>query len=137
MIVDNNFAIIGMMSLYLIIACNYKKIYLNATRDETFKCLETYKKLILTSSALCILSCIFLLYITNVQPNSMLSELGFDAFIVSALLSVYSLYYLTDEQRFPNLNKQLTGLARQSMKCLFFILVLRFAIGVVIFTMYP
>lgn len=134
---DENFAAIGMMSLYLIIAFNYKKIYLNATRDETFKYLACYKKLIITSSSLCVISCIFLLYISNIQSNSILSEIGFDAFIVSALLSVYSLYYLTDEKRFSNLNRQLTGIARQCMKYMIFILILRFIIGVVIFTMYP
>lgn len=128
MIMDGDFATISMMSLYLFIAYNYKKIYLNATRDETFKYLKTYKILILISSALCVISGIFLLYITNVQHNSKLSELGFDAFIISALLSVYSLYYLTDEKKFPNLNKKLTNMARKGMKYMFLMLILKFAI---------
>ena len=125
---DGDFATISMMSLYLFIAYNYKKIYLNATRDETFKYLKTYKILILISSALCVISGIFLLYITNVQHNSKLSELGFDAFIISALLSVYSLYCLTDEKKFPNLNKKLTNMARKGMKYMFLMLILKFAI---------
>lgn len=133
---DGNFATISMMFLYLIIAYNYKKIYLNATRDETFKYLKTYRILIIISSALCVISGVFLLYITNVQHNSKLSELGFDAFIISALLSVYSLYYLTDEKKFPNLNKKLTNMARKGMKYMFLILILKFSITLLILIAY-
>lgn len=66
---DGNFAAIGMISSYLLIAFNYKKIYLNATRDDTLKYLECYRKLIITGLSLCVISCIFLLYITNVESK--------------------------------------------------------------------
>lgn len=133
---SGNLATIGMMFLYLIIACNYKKIYLNATRDETFKYLKTYRTLIIISSVLCVVSGIFLLYITNVQHNSTLSEIGFDAFIISALLSVYSLYYLTDEEKFPNLNKKLTNVARKGLRYMFFLLILKLTITLIILAVY-
>ena len=102
-----------------------KKIYLNISRDYEFRYIDKFKELIYLSAALSVLSCILLLYSSNISNNSIVNEIGFDAFMLSMFLTVYSLYYITDGKKFPNINKQIVRTIKLSMKSVFILVVLQ------------
>ena len=121
----NNLAPIIMIAMYIVMMVKCKKIYLNISRDYEFRYIDKFKRLIYLSAALSILSCILLLYSSNISNNSIVNEIGFDAFMLSMFLTVYSLYYITDGKKFPNINKQIVRTIKLSMKSVFILVVLQ------------
>lgn len=121
----NNLAPIIMIAMYIVMMVKCKKIYLNISRDYEFRYIDKFKRLIYLSAALSILSCILLLYSSNISDNSIVNEIGFDAFMLSMFLTVYSLYYITDGKKFPNINKQIVRTIKLSMKSVFILVVLQ------------
>ena len=121
----NNLAPIIMIAMYIVMMVKCKKIYLNISRDYEFRYINKFKRLIYLSAALSILSCILLLYSSNISNNSIVNEIGFDAFMLSMFLTVYSLYYITDGKKFPNINKQIVRTIKLSMKSVFILVVLQ------------
>lgn len=120
----NNLAPIIMIAMYIVMMVKCKKIYLNISRDYTLKHINRFKQLIYLSAALSILSCILLLYSSNISNNGIVNEIGFDAFMLSMFLTVYSLYYITDDKKFPNVNKQIVRTIKLSMKSIFILVLL-------------
>lgn len=120
----NNLAPIIMIAMYIVMMVKCKKIYLNISRDYEFRYIDKFKRLIYLSAALSILSCILLLYSSNISNNSIVNEIGFDAFMLSMFLTVYSLYYITDGKKFPNVNKQIVRTIKLSMKSIFILVLL-------------
>lgn len=121
----NNLAPIIMIAMYIVMMVKCKKIYLNISRDYEFRYIDKFKQLIYLSAALSVLSCILLLYSSNISNNSIVNEIGFDAFMLSMFLTVYSLYYITDGKKFPNINKQIVRTIKLSMKSVFILVVLQ------------
>ena len=121
----NNLAPIIMIAMYIVMMVKCKKIYLNISRDYEFRYIDKFKELIYLSAALSVLSCILLLYSSNISNNSIVNEIGFDAFMLSMFLTVYSLYYITDGKKFPNINKQIVRTIKLSMKSVFILVVLQ------------
>ena len=121
----NNLAPIIMIAMYIVMMVKCKKIYLNISRDYEFRYIDKFKRLIYLSAALSVLSCILLLYSSNISNNSIVNEIGFDAFMLSMFLTVYSLYYITDGKKFPNINKQIVRTIKLSMKSVFILVVLQ------------
>ena len=121
----NNLAPIIMIAMYIVTMVKCKKIYLNISRDYEFRYIDKFKQLIYLSAALSVLSCILLLYSSNISNNSIVNEIGFDAFMLSMFLTVYSLYYITDGKKFPNINKQMVRTIKLSMKSAFILVVLQ------------
>lgn len=121
----NNLAPIIMIAMYIVTMVKCKKIYLNISRDYEFRYIDKFKQLIYLSAALSVLSCILLLYSSNISNNSIVNEIGFDAFMLSMFLTVYSLYYITDGKKFPNINKQMVRTIKLSMKSVFILVVLQ------------
>ena len=121
----NNLAPIIMIAMYIVMMVKCKKIYLNISRDHTFRYINEFKQLIYLSAVLSILSCILLLYSSNISNNSIVNEIGFDAFMLSMFLTVYSLYYITDDKKFPNVNKQIVKTIKLSMKSIFILVLLQ------------
>ena len=121
----NNLAPTIMIAMYIVMMVKCKKIYLNISRDYEFRYIDKFKRLIYLSAALSILSCILLLYSSNISNNSIVNEFGFDAFMLSMFLTVYSLYYITDGKKFPNINKQIVKTIKLSMKSVFILVVLQ------------
>lgn len=121
----NNLAPIIMIAMYIVMMVKCKKIYLNISRDYEFRYIDKFKQLIYLSAALSVLSCILLLYSSNISNNSIVNEIGFDAFMLSMFLTVYSLYYITDGKKFPNINKQIVRTIQLSMKSVFILVVLQ------------
>ena len=101
-----------------------KKIYLNISRDYALKHINRFKQLIYLSAVLSVLSCILLLYSSNISNNGIVNEIGFDAFMLSMFLTVYSLHYITDDKKFPNVNKQIVRTIKLSMKSIFILVLL-------------
>lgn len=97
---------------------------MNISRDYALKHINRFKQLIYLSAALSILSCILLLYSSNISNNGIVNEIGFDAFMLSMFLTVYSLYYITDDKKFPNVNKQIVRTIKLSMKSIFILVLL-------------
>lgn len=120
----NNLAPIIMIAMYIVMMVKCKKIYLNISRDYALKHINRFKQLIYLSAALSILSCILLLYSSNISNNGIVNEIGFDAFMLSMFLTVYSLYYITDDKKFPNVNKQIVRTIKLSMKSIFILVLL-------------
>lgn len=112
----NNLAPIIMIAMYIVMVSKCKNIYLNISRDYEFKYFYKFKRLIYLSAVLSILSCLLLLYSSNISNTIIVNEIGFDAFVISMLLIVYSLYYITDEKKFPNVNRQTVRIRNLSMK---------------------
>lgn len=121
----NNLAPIIMIVMCIVMMVKCKKIYLNISRDYEFRYIDKFKQLIYLSAALSVLSCILLLYSSNISNNSIVNEIGFDAFMLSMFLTVYSLYYITDGKKFPNINKQIVRTIKLSMKSVFILVVLQ------------
>ena len=121
----NNLAPIIMIAMYIVMMVKCKKIYLNISRDYEFRYIDKFKQLIYLSAALSVLSCILLLYSSNISNNSIVNEIGFDAFMLSMFLTVYSLHYITDGKKFPNINKQIVRTIKLSMKSVFILVVLQ------------
>lgn len=121
----NNLAPIIMIAMYIVMMVKCKKIYLNISRDYALKHINRFKQLIYPSAALSILSCILLLYSSNISNNGIVNEIGFDAFMLSMFLTVYSLYYITDDKKFPNVNKQIVKTIKLSMKSIFILVLLQ------------
>ncbi len=121
----NNLAPIIMIAMYIVMMVKCKKIYLNISRDYEFRYINKFKQLIYLSAVLSILSCILLLYSSNISNNNIVNEIGFDAFMLSMFLTVYSLYYITDDKKFPNVNKQIVGTIKLSMKSIFILVLLQ------------
>ena len=111
--------------MYIVMMVKCKKIYLNISRDYEFRYIDKFKQLIYLSAALSVLSCILLLYSSNISNNSIVNEIGFDAFMLSMFLTVYSLHYITDGKKFPNINKQIVRTIKLSMKSVFILVVLQ------------
>ena len=120
----NNLAPIIMIAMYIVMMVKCKKIYLNISRDYALKHINRFKQLIYLSAALSILSCILLLYSSNISNNGIVNEIGFDAFMLSMFLTVYSLYYITDDKKFPNVNKQIVRTIKLSIKSIFILVLL-------------
>ena len=120
----NNLAPIIMIAMYIVMMVKCKKIYLNISRDYALKHINRFKQLIYLSAVLSILSCILLLYSSNISNNSIVNEIGFDAFMLSMFLTVYSLHYITDDKKFPNVNKQIVRTIKLSMKSIFILVLL-------------
>ena len=114
-----------MIAMYIVMMVKCKKIYLNISRDYEFRYIDKFKQLIYLSAALSVLSCILLLYSSNISNNSIVNEIGFDAFMLSMFLTVYSLHYITDGKKFPNINKQIVRTIKLSMKSVFILVVLQ------------
>ena len=121
----NNLAPIIMIAMYIVMMVKCKKIYLNISRDCEFRYINKFKQLIYLSAVLSILSCILLLYSSNISNNNIVNEIGFDAFMLSMFLTVYSLYYITDDKKFPDVNKQIVGTIKLSMKSIFILVLLQ------------
>ena len=102
-----------------------KNIYLNISRDYEFKYFYKFKRLIYLSAVLSILSCLLLLYSSNISNTIIVNEIGFDAFVISMLLIVYSLYYITNEKKFPNVNRQTVRIRNLSMKSILILALLQ------------
>ena len=120
----NNLAPIIMIAMYIVVMVKCKKIYLNISRDYVLRYIDRFKQLIYLSAVLSILSCILLLYSSNISNNSIVNEIGFDAFMLSMFLTVYSLHYITDDKKFPNVNKKIVGTIKFSMKSVFILVLL-------------
>ena len=118
----NNLAPIIMIAMYIVMMVKCKKIYLNISRDYALK--HRFKQLIYLSAVLSVLSCILLLYSSNISNNGIVNEIGFDAFMLSMFLTVYSLHYITDDKKFPNVNKQIVRTIKLSMKSIFILVLL-------------
>lgn len=121
----NNLAPIVMIVMYIVMMVKCKKIYVNISRDYEFRYIDKFRLLIHLSALLSILSCVLLLYSSNISNNSVVNEIGFDAFILSMFLTVYSLYYITDDKKFPNVNRQIVGTIKVSMKSVFILVLLQ------------
>ena len=121
----NNLAPIVMIVMYIVMMVKCKKIYVNISRDYEFRYIDKFRQLIHLSALLSILSCVLLLYSSNISNNSVVNEIGFDAFILSMFLTVYSLYYITDDKKFPNANRQIVGTIKVSMKSIFILVLLQ------------
>ena len=63
----NNLAPIIMIAMYIVMMVKCKKIYLNISRDYEFRYIDKFKELIYLSAALSVLSCILLLYSSNIS----------------------------------------------------------------------
>ena len=122
---NNNLAPIVMIVMYIVMMVKCKKIYVNISRDYEFRYIDKFRQLIHLSALLSILSCVLLLYSSNISNNSVVNEIGFDAFILSMFLTVYSLYYITDDKKFPNVNRQIVGTIKVSMKSIFILVLLQ------------
>ena len=120
----NNLAPIIMIAMYIVMMVKCKKIYLNISRDYALKHINRFKQLIYLSAVLSVLSCILLLYSSNISNNGIVNEIGFDAFMLSMFLTVYSLHYITDDKKFPNVNKQIVRTIKLSMKSIFILVLL-------------
>lgn len=127
----NNFAPILMMAMYVVMVMNYKKIYFNITKDNTFCYIKKFKRLIYLSALLNVFSCLLLLYSINVSNNSIVNEIGFDTFVLSMLLTIYSLYYITNNRDFPNIDKQIVRAIKLSMKSIFVIVLLQIIVSLI------
>lgn len=123
-IMKNNLAPIIMIAMYIVMMVKCKKIYLNISRDYALKHINRFKQLIYLNAVLSILSCILLLYSSNISNNGIVNEIGFDAFMLSMFLTVYSLHYITDDKKFPNVNKQIVRTIKLSMKSIFILVLL-------------
>lgn len=121
----NNLAPIVMIVMYIVMMVKCKKIYVNISRDYEFRYIDKFRLLIHLSALLSILSCVLLLYSSNISNNSVVNEIGFDAFILSMFLTVYSLYYIIDDKKFPNVNRQIVGTIKVSMKSVFILVLLQ------------
>lgn len=121
----NNLAPIIMIAMYIVMVSKCKNIYLNISRDYEFKYFYKFKRLIYLSAVLSILSCLLLLYSSNISNTIIVNEIGFDAFVISMLLIVYSLYYITDEKKFPNVNRQTVRIRNLSMKSILILALLQ------------
>lgn len=121
----NNLAPIVMIVMYIVMMVKCKKIYVNISRDYEFRYIDKFRQLIHLSALLSILSCVLLLYSSNISNNIVVNEIGFDAFILSMFLTVYSLYYITDDKKFPNVNRQIVGTIKVSMKSIFILVLLQ------------
>lgn len=121
----NNLAPIVMIAMYIVMVSKCKNIYLNISRDYEFKYFYKFKRLIYLSAVLSILSCLLLLYSSNISNTIIVNEIGFDAFVISMLLTVYSLYYITDEKKFPNVNRQTVRIRNLSMKSILILALLQ------------
>lgn len=121
----NNLAPIVMIAMYIVMVSKCKNIYLNISRDYEFKYFYKFKRLIYLSAVLSILSCLLLLYSSNISNTIIVNEIGFDAFVISMLLIVYSLYYITDEKKFPNANRQTVRIRNLSMKSILILALLQ------------
>ena len=128
----NDLAPIVMIIMYIVMMVKCKKIYLNISRDYEFRYIDKFKQLIYLSAVLSILSCILLLYSSNISNNSIVNEIGFDAFILSMSLTVYSLYYIIDDRKFPNVNRQIVGTIKLSMKSIFILVLLQIISSLII-----
>ena len=120
----NNLAPIIMIAMYIVMMVKCKKIYLNISGDYALKHINRFKQLIYLSAVLSVLSCILLLYSSNISNNGIVNEIGFDAFMLSMFLTVYSLHYITDDKKFPNVNKQIVRTIKLSMKSIFILVLL-------------
>ena len=120
----NNLAPIIMIAMYIVMMVKCKKIYLNISRDYALKHINRFKQLIYLNAVLSILSCILLLYSSNISNDGIVNEIGFDAFMLSMFLTVYSLHYITDDKKFPNVNKQIVRTIKLSMKSIFILVLL-------------
>ena len=120
----NNLAPIIMIAMYIVMMVKCKKIYLNISRDYALKHINRFKQLIYLSAVLSVLLCILLLYSSNISNNGIVNEIGFDAFMLSMFLTVYSLHYITDDKKFPNVNKQIVRTIKLSMKSIFILVLL-------------
>ena len=120
----NNLAPIIMIAMYIVMMVKCKKNYLNISRDYALKHINRFKQLICLSAVLSILSCILLLYSSDISNNGIVNEIGFDAFMLSMFLTVYSLHYITDDKKFPNVNKQIVRTIKLSMKSIFILVLL-------------
>ena len=120
----NNLAPIIMIAMYIVMMVKCKKIYLNISRDYALKHINRFRQLIYLSAVLSVLSCILLLYSSNISNNGIVNEIGFDAFMLSMFLTVYSLHYITDDKKFPNVNKQIVRTIKLSMKSIFILVLL-------------
>lgn len=132
MIMFNDLAPILMIIMYIVMIVKCKKIYLNISRDYEFRYIDKFKQLIYLSAVLSILSCVLLLYSINISNNSIVNEIGFDAFVLSMFLTVYSLYYITDDRKFPNVNRQIVGTIKLSMKSIFILVLLQIISSLII-----
>lgn len=128
----NNLAPIVMIVMYIVMMVKCKKIYVNISRDYEFRYIDKFRQLIHLSALLSILSCVLLLYSSNISNNSFVNEIGFDAFILSMFLTVYSLYYITDDKKFPNVNRQIVGTIKVSMKSVFILVLLQIISSILI-----
>ena len=128
----NNLAPIVMIVMYIVMMVKCKKIYVNISRDYEFRYIDKFRLLIHLSALLSILSCVLLLYSSNISNNSFVNEIGFDAFILSMFLTVYSLYYITDDKKFPNVNRQIVGTIKVSMKSVFILVLLQIISSILI-----
>ena len=128
----NDLAPIVMIIMYIVMMLKCKKIYLNISRDYEFRYIDKFKQLIYLSAVLSIISCILLLYSSNISNNSIVNEIGFDAFILSMSLTVYSLYYIIDDRKFPNVNRQIVGTIKLSMKSIFILVLLQIISSLII-----
>lgn len=129
----NNLAPIIMIAMYIVMVSKCKNIYLNISRDYEFKYFYKFKRLIYLSAVLSILSCLLLLYSSNISNNIIVNEIGFDAFVISMLLTVYSLYYITDEKKFSNVNRQTVRIRNLSMKSILILVLLQIISSLYIF----
>lgn len=121
----NNLAPFVMIAMYIVMVSKCKNIYLNISRDYEFKYFYKFKRLIYLSAVLSILSCLLLLYSSNISNTIIVNEIGFDAFVISMLLTVYSLYYITDEKKFSNVNRQTVRIRNLSMKSILILVLLQ------------
>lgn len=118
--------------IFFIVIIKYKRIYLNITNDNEYNSLKTFKYSVYIGGGLSLVSSTLMMYVSMTDiHNEIISEIGFDSLILSAITMAYGMNYITSEKRFPNGNINIITSIRRSIKWIIMITILSIVGGLI------